>query len=194
MVKVFYFFRHGETELNRQKRWQGSGMDYDLNETGIQQAQDLAEKLTGKGLEVIFSSPLIRAKHTADAVAACLGTDVLVRADLRECFYGAAEGQLISDLQRDYPGVAENWSKPGEANWALRFPQGESKGEALHRVWAEIEKLAAESYQTAGVAIHGGTMAALLNFLNYDFDKIPNCGVFRMDYENGSGKVIGNIF
>ena len=45
MRKDFYVFRHGETELNRQKRWQGSGMDYDLNETGIKQAEELLEKL-----------------------------------------------------------------------------------------------------------------------------------------------------
>ena len=45
MRKDFYVFRHGETELNKQKRWQGSGMDYDLNENGVKQAQGLIEKL-----------------------------------------------------------------------------------------------------------------------------------------------------
>ena len=194
MTKTFYFFRHGETELNRQKRWQGSGMNYDLNETGVQQAQDLAQKLEGKGVEVIFSSPLIRAKHTAEEVAKKLGIEVIERPNLRECFYGVAEGRLISDLEREYPEVVRRWNKSGEKDWTLRFPQGESKGEVLDRVWAEVEKLAAEPYQMMGLAIHGGTMAVLLNYLGYGFEKIPNCAVFRMDYENGSGRVAGNIF
>ena len=50
MRKDFYVFRHGETDLNRQKRWQGSGMDYDLNQNGRAQAEYLAEKLAGKGI------------------------------------------------------------------------------------------------------------------------------------------------
>ena len=70
MRKDFYVFRHGETELNRQKRWQGSGTDCDLNAAGVRQAEELLEKFRGKKLEVIFSSPLIRARHTAEVVGA----------------------------------------------------------------------------------------------------------------------------
>lgn len=194
MVKTFYFFRHGETELNHQQRWQGSGMDYELNAAGKAQAADLALKLEGKRLEIIFTSPLVRARQTAEAVAQHLNLPVMERANLRECFYGAAEGQLISDLKRNYPGVVENWTRPDEAFWALRFPQGESKGEVLKRVWAEIEELANQPHKVMGLAIHGGTMAILLNYLGFDFDKIANCAVFRMDYESGKGKVVGNIF
>ena len=58
MRKDFYVFRHGETDLNKQKRWQGSGEDYDLNATGVAQAELAVNKLKEKKLEVIFSSPL----------------------------------------------------------------------------------------------------------------------------------------
>lgn len=51
MRKDFYVFRHGETELNRQKRWQGSGTDCDLNAAGVRQAEELLEKFRGKSLK-----------------------------------------------------------------------------------------------------------------------------------------------
>lgn len=86
MRKDFYVFRHGETDLNKQKGWQGSGVDYDLNEAGVMQARSLVEKLRDKNLQIIFSSPLKRAKHTADTVAEAIHVPVVVKKDLRECF------------------------------------------------------------------------------------------------------------
>lgn len=188
----FYIFRHGETELNRQKRWQGSGMDYDLTENGIVQAQKLAAKLQGKGIEIIFSSPLRRAFHTAEIAAAVFGVPVAVENDLRECFYGEAEGRLIADLQREVPQIVNNWNRP--QFWDLRFEGGESKGEALQRVLAVLERLAKENADVIGIAIHGGTMASLLNYFGFEFETVPNCGAFHLIYENGKGTVNGGIF
>jgi len=88
LAKDFYIFRHGETELNRRRRWQGSGTDYDLTEDGVSQAEELSAKLAGKGIEVIYSSPLLRARHTAEIAARMLKVPVKTEADLRECFYG----------------------------------------------------------------------------------------------------------
>ena len=192
MRKDFYVFRHGETELNKQKRWQGSGMDYDLNENGVKQAQELVEKLKDKGLEKIFSSPLIRARHTAEVVADAINIPVEIRADLRECFYGKGEGQLIADLQKEVPEIVNNWNNPKYFN--IRFEGGESKKEALDRVLAELVKITSEDFKIAGVAIHGGTMGAMLNYLNYDFDKLKNCAAFHLVYENEEWKIEGHIF
>ena len=79
----FYIFRHGETDINKQKRWQGSGTDVDLNETGRAQAACLFDKLKDKKLEIIYSSPLIRAYHTAQIAAKPLGIEVVKFPDLR---------------------------------------------------------------------------------------------------------------
>ena len=103
MAKDFYIFRHGETELNRRRRWQGSGTDYDLTEDGVSQAEELSAKLAGKGIEVIYSSPLLRARHTAEIAARMLKVPVKTEADLRECFYGEAEGRPIAELQKEMP-------------------------------------------------------------------------------------------
>lgn len=192
MRKDFYVFRHGETELNKQKRWQGSGMDYDLNENGVKQAQGLIEKLKDKGLEKIYSSPLIRAKHTAEVVAKALNIPVEIRNDLRECFYGDAEGLLIADLQKNVPEIVNNWNNPQYFN--IRFENGESKKEALDRVLAELVKITSEDFKTAGIAIHGGTMGAMLNYLKYDFDKLQNCAAFHLVYDDGNWVIEGNVF
>ena len=192
MTKHFYIFRHGETELNWQKRWQGSGMDYDLTELGVAQAQDLAQKLQGKGIEKIYSSPLVRALHTAQEVGKVLGVEVEVRQDLRECFYGKAEGMLIADLRAQVPEIVNNWQNPNFMD--IRFEGGESKKEALDRVLAELKKIEQEPQNTVGIAVHGGTMAALLNHFGFEFDKIPNCGTFCLVVDEKNAKVVGNIF
>lgn len=192
MHKDFYVFRHGETDLNLQKRWQGSGMDFDLNENGVAQAQGLVKKLQDKKIEKIYSSPLIRAKHTAEVVAQELNIPMEVRSDLRECFYGDAEGELIVNLQTYFPDIVNNWSNPNF--WDIRFPNGESKKEALDRVLAEIQRLKSLPYTVMGIAIHGGTMGAMLNFFDVPFEKLQNCACFHLVCEGDHLAIEGDIF
>lgn len=192
MRKNFYIFRHGETDLNKEKRCQGSGIDYDLNETGVAQASGLAEKLKGKNLEIIFSSPLLRARHTAETVAGKLGVEVKTIPDLRECFYGDAEGALLSDIAEKWPHVALNWDNP--ACMDLQYPNGENKKDVLVRVMNVLEELVSQPYSTMGIAIHGGTMATLLNHFKFEFDKIPNCAAFKLVYEDGKFSIDGGLF
>ena len=135
---------------------------------------------------------MLRAKHTADALGRALDIPVVVKPELRECFYGDAEGKLISDLQREVPGIVNNWNRP--EYWDIRFPNGESKKEALDRVWSELENLTAEPYRVMGVAIHGGTMAAMLNRLHYEFEKLANCAVFHLVYADGKWSAEGQVF
>ena len=91
-------------------------------------------------------------------------------------------------------GNAGNCQQLEPSRGDLRFPGGESRQEALERVLAVLRRLEGESFRTAGVAVHGGTMAAMLNHFGYKFDKIPNCAVFRLHFENGEGTVEGNLF
>ena len=60
-----YIARHGETEFNKQKRWQGGGMDSPLTDLGEEQARIMGDKLKGLSFDVIYSSPLKRAMDTA---------------------------------------------------------------------------------------------------------------------------------
>lgn len=194
MRKDFYIFRHGETDLNQQKRWQGSGMDYNLNETGIAQAKSLADKLSGKGLQIIYSSPLRRARHTAEIAARQLNIPLEIEENLKECYYGNAEGKPIAELEKECPEILLNWTNPDEKYKNICFPGGESKQKALERVLSVIIRLSEKPYACMGVAIHGGTMAQLLNYYKVPFKTIPNCGVFHLIYDGSRFFVDGSVF
>jgi broad specificity phosphatase PhoE len=83
--------RHGETDWNRDGRWQG-GSDTRLNDLGREQARALAERLDGS-IDVLYSSDLARARETAEIVAAKLGLEVHVDPRLRERSFGSWEGR-----------------------------------------------------------------------------------------------------
>lgn len=107
---VLAFIRHGQTDWNRDDRMQGSS-DIPLNETGKQQAREAAELLRGGGWQEIVSSPLMRARETAQIIADELGLELgPAYEELVERTYGDLEGESSSDLvarfpNRDYPGA-----------------------------------------------------------------------------------------
>ncbi len=94
---AFWFLRHGETDWNAQGLSQGN-VDIPLNATGIAQAHAAAGLLVGRGIASIVSSPLSRARDTAETVAAALGLGVSVQDDLREVSFGVHEGTPMADL------------------------------------------------------------------------------------------------
>ena len=89
---AFWFLRHGQTDWNRENLAQGS-VDVPLNALGLAQADQAAALLTGRGIASIVSSPLIRARATADIVAARLGLPVRIEPLLHEAAFGAMERQ-----------------------------------------------------------------------------------------------------
>ena len=92
----FWFLRHGETDWNARGISQGN-VDVPLNPTGLAQARSAATMLRNRGIATIVSSPLSRAKVTADIVSEALGIPVQVDPDLREVAFGVQEGQPMSD-------------------------------------------------------------------------------------------------
>ncbi len=88
----FWYLRHGETDWNRDNLGQGS-VDVPLNQTGVDQAQAAAALLEGHGISSLVCSPLIRARVTADIVAARLGLQVVEVPALHEAAFGVMEGK-----------------------------------------------------------------------------------------------------
>ena len=107
---MFAFIRHGQTDWNRDDRLQGSS-DIPLNDVGRAQAHDAAALLAAGGWEAIVSSPLSRARETAQIIAADLGIELGPSyAAFVERDYGVNEGGSSSDIvakypSRDYPGA-----------------------------------------------------------------------------------------
>ena len=93
---MIYFVRHGQTELNQRRVLQGRS-DYPLNETGMGQAREAAQKLKEMGIRFdhVFTSPLTRAIQTAEIVVPCVMPVVDER--LIEMDYGPYEGMDLND-------------------------------------------------------------------------------------------------
>jgi broad specificity phosphatase PhoE len=119
--------RHGETT------WSASGQhtgrtDLGLTPAGEGQARELARVLAGRHFDLVLSSPLRRARHTAELAG--LGR-FQVDDDLREWDYGELEGLTTPEIRRQYPG----WSI-----WAGPWPGGETDSQVTARVDRVIER------------------------------------------------------
>jgi broad specificity phosphatase PhoE len=93
---AFWFLRHGETDWNAKDLSQGN-VDIPLNENGLAQARSASLLLRNRAITSIISSPLSRAKVTADIAGAALGLPVAVEPGLREVSFGVKEGQPMAD-------------------------------------------------------------------------------------------------
>jgi len=185
-----YLLRHGETDWNIVKRYQGVS-DVPLNNSGRLQAQVAAKKMAGLGKKftAIYSSPQKRAYQTAQAVSEKLGLPIYQDARLREVNLGDWEGRLSIEIkQDDDEGLNRIWhqtplavSPPGE--------HGESVMQVVERISAALDDIA-ESHPegTVLVATHGFTMAVAVCLamdidLNKLFDYIPeNAGFTRIEW------------
>ncbi|MDH6115757.1 broad specificity phosphatase PhoE/ribonuclease HI [Kitasatospora sp. GAS204A] len=103
--------RHGETALTPQKRFSGStGSDPELSEKGRWQAERAAEALVARGtVQAVVSSPMLRARQTAEAVAVRLGLPVRIEEGLRELDFGAWEGLTFAEAQERHPDDLSAW-------------------------------------------------------------------------------------
>ena len=147
--------RHGETDWNSERRWQGHA-DQPLNDAGREQARELAATLTGRGIDVVYSSDLVRAHETALIVAEQLGLPVEADAGLREVDVGDWAGRLVSEIEAADPEAFQLW-RQGRKGWN----GGESYEEMGERVVGSVLRLAARHPgQTVLFVTHGGSIRA----------------------------------
>jgi broad specificity phosphatase PhoE len=162
----FFLLRHGETEWNRERRIMGR-RPVPLSERGRAQLAKLAPHLVGLGIARVFTSPLPRARASAELIAASLG-DVPIVADegLTEVHYADWEGRTFADL-RDDPAFRAFLADP------LRTPfpgGGESLLEVRDRVFAAMARVAASAAGAPAVVVsHGDPLRLVL------------CGCLAMD-------------
>ncbi len=194
MNRVFYIFRHGETDWNRERRCQGH-TNTSLNETGAKQAQMLAQKMLDFPLDIIVSSDLARALGTGTIVAEKKGIPLIVDSRLREMSYGEAEGMLFEDAIKIYG--AELWQSFQTfcpENDLISFPGGETRKSARERFHqALLEIIESTDHQTIGISTHGGALRNILHsFLpeNYGLLPIPNCVVYKFEYLHNEKKFL----
>jgi broad specificity phosphatase PhoE len=175
--------RHGETNDNLPpQRFQGH-TDTPLNDTGREQAHELAERVAGDGIVALWASDLSRARETAEIVGARLGLEPQLDARLREGFRGRWEGRLMKDVERDEPELYAAWRRGGAD---FRFPGGESLLDQQQRVTAALMDIHESSPEPTLVVCHGGSIRVILCEADprgldafHDFD-VPNVVVIDL--------------
>lgn len=162
----FYIFRHGETPNNSRHIWQGRTGNLDLNMKGILQARYLGLALQQKDIEVIISSPMLRAIHTAHIVAKYCDVPVLIREDLQEADYGIADGISFAKVKELFPDLYQKWVHPLPEYFDLGFEAGETMKMVLNRVFGVLEELSqSHRHKSIAISTHGGVMALILSHL-----------------------------
>ena len=153
--------RHGETEWNRQRRIMGRS-DLELNERGIRQAEALARALKSEKVGDVYTSPLRRARHTADIISQYHQVEVTDLLGLRELDAGEVDGLTYDEMAAQHGEFLEKWVKDCTS---VRPPGGCTLGELQEQVWAAIEEiLDRERNQTAGKAKNEKVVVAVAHF------------------------------
>jgi broad specificity phosphatase PhoE len=188
LVSTLLLVRHGETDWNRDGRWQGHS-DTQLNDVGRKQAARLAAAL--HGVDVVYSSDLSRARETAEILAARLELPVHVDARLRERSFGTWEGKTGPEIEADFADAHARWLA-GEGPGADDAEPFEAFAARVHAFLAEaIER---HPDETVLVVAHGGSIRvihALARGLDYVRDHrsipgVPNCTVARYAVRDGT--------
>lgn len=150
--------RHGETAWNVDNRIQGQ-LNIPLNETGRWQAHRLALALAEESVDAVYSSDLLRALETAQAVSAGAGRNIVTDVGLRERGFGEFEGLTFKEIEQRWPEQSERWRKRDPSFGPLG---GEALLDFYMRCVHTVTRLAsAHPGETIAVVAHGGVMDCL---------------------------------
>jgi broad specificity phosphatase PhoE len=178
-VTTILLARHGETDWNREWRFQGHA-DPPLNQTGRAQAADLSRALADEELSAVYSSPLRRAFETAEVVAAAHGLEPVAVEALREVDVGSWQGLTRAEVESRFPEQYARWLDHGQG-----WEDGETYEQMAERVIeALLELAAAHDGERILVITHGGPIRAAFAFA----DETSHAEARR------SGPAIGNVF
>ncbi len=175
-----YLARHGETAYNHEGRFQGQ-QQVPLNDTGRAQAAELAERARAYGFRALWSSPLLRARETADIVAAAIGLEPREDARLMETDAGDWTDLTFAEVRAKTPELFDAFAaaEPGFA-----FPGGESFTQQELRVDAALRDVEADELP-ALVVCHGmvirAAFAARAEDKSIPFTRVPNAALVPLD-------------
>ncbi|MEX0683990.1 MAG: histidine phosphatase family protein [Dehalococcoidia bacterium] len=189
-----FLVRHGETEHNRQNLALGRA-DVPLNETGLQQAAALGRALATEKLAAVYSSPLIRTRRTAEAIAAPHHLDVVIDDGLIEMEVGEMDGMTFPDVREKYPGYIERWLGPDGPEQAM--PGGERLVDVRDRAWAAVQVLVAKHQDESICAVtHNFAILSLLTqvagveLANFRKFRHAVAAITRVEWRQGRPRIL----
>jgi broad specificity phosphatase PhoE len=178
--------RHGETEWNVGEIFRGR-IDIELNETGIKQAELLAEYLSKQKIDAIYSSPLKRAIKTAETTAGYHKLTIDITPGLIDFDYGKWQGLSHQKVKDKYKELYAAWINHPEH---VKMPAGESLNEVRKRAMGVVTEVIARYNGTVVLVSHRVVnkilICALLGLDNSHFWNIrqDTCGITAFTYEN----------
>ena len=143
-----YIVRHGEVPHNVLKQYNNENED--LNENGIRQANELKEKIKNINYDIIISSPLLRAKHTAQIINVN-NKKILINDKLKERNPGDLSGKPLTVTNRD-----EYWNY----NTTIKYGTSENIREFFKRIYNFLDDLKKEDYESVLIVAHSGVSKA----------------------------------
>jgi len=191
---IAYLVRHGETDWNRERRWQGWS-DRPLNPRGVEQAKALAARLRGLRLDALYTSGLARARQTAVILGEALGLEPVDEPGLREIGLGGLEG---TDGRVSRPDIREAISAAARVDPEPLAEGAESFTTFSGRVrdaWRRIAS--AHAGGRVMLVSHGGTLrtliAALIGLDPAHIDRLSlrgNTSLSVLDFRHGRPQLV----
>ena len=154
--------RHGETELNVAKRYQGHS-DSPLTENGRNQVSSLGRRMAKMKFDTLISSDLGRTQETATIIAEYTGHSIKTDSRLRERNYGVLEGLTVPEIKAGHPGVLERLDA-NDPDYII--PEGESLRQHYQRNVAVFEELLSGKFNgRVALVVHGGVLDSLFRYV-----------------------------
>lgn len=189
MDKTIYIVRHGETDFNKKKIIQGSGVDSSLNDKGRAQAAALFAKYKTVPFDVVLTSKLQRTQQTIQSFID-LSIPHESFAEINEMNWGIHEGKPGDEkMIKTYAKLIQEWDK---GNFDARIPEGESAQELSDRLTKFVAHIAARKEQKILVCTHGRAIRCLISVLKklplqtMEENKHANTGLYLVHQRGNS--------
>jgi len=192
MDKQIYILRHGETEYNRLRIVQGSGVDTSLNEKGRAQAQAFFNHYQHIPFEVVLTSALQRSQQTVELFGN-KGIPTEHFTEINEIHWGVHEGKKGNpQMVEHYKHLMDAWKS---GNYDARLEEGESATELADRINRFLEQLKKRAEQKILICTHGRTLRCLMCLIKglpiseMDSIKHRNTGLYLVHFQKGEFQV-----
>ncbi len=196
----FILIRHGETDWNRELRFQGQ-LDVPLNAMGLEQARRVGAHLAQEPAHHLVSSDLLRTRQTAAPISELRGEpgslEAVLNAGLREQSFGKLEGMSVPEIQANLPDVWTRWTE-FDADYTV--DGGETARQFHARVMQAMAALAQQYREkTLVVVTHGGVLDMIYRSAqgqSLDGPRvadIPNGGINRVRSSERAGGLVLDI-
>ena len=182
-----YLIRHGESTSDIKQKYNG---DYDdhLTSKGLQEAEEIAEKLIESGVQIVFSSSKVRARETSNILSDKLSCKVMVVDDLNEQdIYGA-----YVEIGKNQP--EEEYRKLGEilVNRENAVKGAETYKHFKNRIIKSFSKIISDKFETIAIVTHGGPIRSIFREILKlgEFEKIGNGAIIELEKRGSELSVV----